>query len=66
MKHGNRYVLGRVHVDFGQEPEPPAPKLPGAAALRRAGPYPPPFKAFAITVPKMTELRETKPWATLN
>jgi hypothetical protein len=32
------YVIVRdnnvVHVDFGREPDPPAPKFPGAAALR--------------------------------
>ena len=70
MKHCNRCVLGRehniVHVDFGRGPEPPAPKFPGAAARRSAGPDPPPFNAFALTVPKMMELRETKPWATSN
>jgi len=70
MKPCNRYVLGRehnvVHVDFGREPDPPAPKFPGAAALRRAAPYPPPLKASPMTVPKMAQLRETKSWAISN
>jgi hypothetical protein len=32
------YVIGRdsnvLRVDFGREPDPPAPKFPGAAGLR--------------------------------
>jgi hypothetical protein len=70
MKPCNRYVLGRehnvVHVDFGREPDPPAPKFPGAAALRSSAPYPPPFKACGITIPKMAQLMETKSWASSN
>ena len=35
----NRYVIARernvVRVDFRREPDPPAPKFPGAAALRQ-------------------------------
>ena len=37
---GNRYVIARernvVRVDFRREPDPPAPKFPGAAALRNS------------------------------
>lgn len=37
MNMGNRYVIAREHnvvrVDFRREPEPPAPKFPGAGAL---------------------------------
>ena len=37
---GNRYVIARernvVRVDFRSEPDPPAPKFPGAAALRNS------------------------------
>jgi hypothetical protein len=36
----DRYIVGRddnvVHVDFGHEPDPPAPRFPGAGALRAA------------------------------
>jgi hypothetical protein len=36
----DRYVVGRddnvIHVDFGQEPDPPAPRFPGAASSRVA------------------------------
>ena len=36
----DRYVVGRddnvVHVDFGHEPDPPAPRFPGAGSLRVA------------------------------
>ena len=39
MKPMDRYIIERqrniVRVDFGREPDPPAPKFPGAAALRR-------------------------------
>jgi hypothetical protein len=36
----DRYIVGRddnvVHVDFGREPDPPAPRFPGAGSLRAA------------------------------
>jgi hypothetical protein len=36
----DRYIVGRndnvVHVDFGHEPDPPAPRFPGAGSLRVA------------------------------
>lgn len=35
-----QYIVGRdgniVHVDFGHEPDPPAPRFPGAGSLRFA------------------------------
>jgi len=35
-----QYIVGRdgniVHVDFGHEPDPPAPRFPGASSLRFA------------------------------
>jgi hypothetical protein len=35
-----RYIVGRddnvIHVDFGREPDPPAPRFPGAGSLRAA------------------------------
>jgi hypothetical protein len=35
-----QYIVGRddnvVHVDFGHEPDPPAPRFPGAGSLRVA------------------------------
>ena len=35
-----QFVVGRdgniVHVDFGHEPDPPAPRFPGASSLRFA------------------------------
>ena len=38
MRHLDRYVIARdrnvVRVDFRREPDPPAPKFPGAGALR--------------------------------
>jgi hypothetical protein len=37
-----RHVIGRdrnvVRVDFRRRPDPPAPRFPGAAALRRVAP----------------------------
>ena len=37
-QHVDRYVVARdrnvVRVDFQREPDPPAPKFPGAGALR--------------------------------
>jgi hypothetical protein len=40
MARASRYVLGRenniVRVDFTREPDPPAPRFPGAGALRAA------------------------------
>jgi hypothetical protein len=37
-RESNRFVIGRennvVRVDFSREPDPPAPKFPGAGALR--------------------------------
>jgi hypothetical protein len=36
----NRYVIAREHnvvrIDFRREPDPPAPKFPGASALRES------------------------------
>ena len=36
----DRYVIGRernvVRVDFRRDPDPPAPKFPGASALRKS------------------------------
>jgi len=38
MQLAQAYVIGRdsnvLRVDFGREPDPPAPKFPGAAGLR--------------------------------
>jgi hypothetical protein len=38
VSSADRYVIGRDHnvvlVDFGRRPDPPAPRFPGAAALR--------------------------------
>jgi hypothetical protein len=38
MDRVDRYVIGResnvLHVDFHREPDPPAPRFPGAGALR--------------------------------
>jgi hypothetical protein len=38
----NRYVVARernvVRVDFRHQPDPPAPKFPGACALRKGNP----------------------------
>ena len=40
MELANRYVIGRenniVLVDFRREPDPPAPRFPGAGAMRIA------------------------------
>jgi hypothetical protein len=37
---GSRFIVGRdsniVRVDFTREPDPPAPRFPGAAGLRMA------------------------------
>lgn len=41
MEHANRRILWReanvVRVDFHKEPDPPAPRFPGAGALRMTG-----------------------------
>lgn len=38
QRETNRFVIGRennvVRVDFGRDPDPPAPKFPGATGLR--------------------------------
>jgi hypothetical protein len=69
MKSCNRYVIGReynvVHIDFGREPDPPAPKFPGAAALRKTAGHMP-LKAFAMAARNVAQLRETTSWATSN
>jgi hypothetical protein len=68
MKPSNRYVLGRehnvVHVDFAQEPDPPAPKFPGGAALRRPAQDSRPLYAFAAPVWGGLQPREANAWAT--
>jgi hypothetical protein len=39
QRETNRFVIGRennvVRVDFSRDPDPPAPKFPGASGLRR-------------------------------
>jgi hypothetical protein len=39
----DRYVIARdsnvLRVDFHREPDPPAPRFPGAGALRHQGPF---------------------------
>jgi len=41
IRSSNRYVVRRennvLQVDFSREPDPPAPRFPGASALRRFG-----------------------------
>jgi hypothetical protein len=41
VSSADRYVVGRdrnvVLVDFGRRPDPPAPRFPGAGALRTEG-----------------------------
>ena len=42
MQSGNnRFVIGRennmVRVDFSRDPDPPAPRFPGASGLREIG-----------------------------
>jgi hypothetical protein len=68
MSFCNRYVVGRernvVHVDFGRKPDPPAPKFPGAAALRRTAWYSRPLDAFAGPVRNGSQPRESNTWAT--
>lgn len=70
MKPCNRYVLGRehnvVHVDFGREPDPPAPKFPGAAALRKAAGYPLSLNACTTTALGLDTTGEAKPCALSN
>jgi hypothetical protein len=70
MNARNRYVLGRehnvVHVDFGRKPDPPAPKFPGAAALRRTARYSPPLGVFGGSVRNGSQLQESNTWATSN
>ena len=67
MKRSNRCVIGRernvVRVDFGRQPDPPAPKFPGAAALRSAQ-YPQLLNASAWAVRKEEQLTGTNSWAT--
>jgi hypothetical protein len=66
----NRYVLGRehnvVHVDFGRKPDPPAPKFPGAAALRSTARYSRHLDAFAGPIQNESQPRESNTWATSN
>ena len=70
MNTCNRYVIGRehnvVHVDFGREPDPPAPKFPGAAALRVIARHPRPLDAFAGAANDGPHVREAKRWMTSN
>jgi len=41
QRENNRFVIGRennvVRVDFSRDPEPPAPRFPGASGLREIG-----------------------------
>jgi hypothetical protein len=41
QRQAHRFVLGRddnvVRVDFSRDPDPPAPRFPGAGALRDIG-----------------------------
>ena len=52
----NHYVIARernvVRVDFRREPDPPAPKFPGAAALRNAAQQAWSVEAFNTTLVK--------------
>jgi hypothetical protein len=67
MSFCNRYVVGRernvLHVVFGRKPDPPAPKFPGATALRRAAWYSRPLDAFARPVRNGSQPRESNTWA---
>jgi hypothetical protein len=41
QRETNRFVIGRennvVRVDFSRDPDPPAPRFPGASGLREVG-----------------------------
>jgi hypothetical protein len=41
QRETNRFVIGRennvVQVDFSRDPDPPAPRFPGASGLREIG-----------------------------
>ena len=67
MNVSNRYVLGRehnvVHVNFERTPDPPAPKFPGAAALRRTAHCSRPLDAFAGLVRNRAQPPESNKWA---
>jgi hypothetical protein len=67
MSFCNRYVVGRernvVHVDFGRKPDPPAPKFPGAAALRRTARYSRLLDAFPGPGRNGSQPRESNTWA---
>jgi hypothetical protein len=58
----NRYVIARernvVRVDFRREPDPPAPKFPGAAALRTGARLEQSVEAFNTTFIKAEPNRD--------
>jgi len=62
------YVLGWernvVHVDFSRKPDPPAPKFPGAAALRTATEVFAPVDALAGALRNRSQPPESISWAT--
>jgi hypothetical protein len=64
----NRYLLGREHnvvsFDVGRKPDPPAPKFPDVAALRRTARFSRPLDAFAGTVLNGLQLQESNTWTT--
>jgi hypothetical protein len=70
MKCCDRYVLGREHnvvlVDFRREPDPPAPKFPGAAALRKPSGYPLSLNACTTTALGYDPTGEAMPWEISN
>jgi hypothetical protein len=56
MMAANRYVIAResnvVQVNFRPEPDPPAPKFPGASALRKGERFPQSFEIVKPTLIK--------------
>jgi hypothetical protein len=65
VKSGNRYIIGRdsnvVRVDFGRHPDPPTPKFPGTAALRRSALHSLSLNAKALTAKKGRQWTEANP-----
>jgi hypothetical protein len=62
MKDRISYVIGRernvVRVDFDQQPEPPTPMFPGAAALRKNVPDASLLNAISLSARKGGKLKE--------